>query len=68
MSVTRPPNRSLPKRSWSIRSIWPRSAGIPTRTRSTRRGIISVRFPISLQVLQDLFWALLNSNEFVLIH
>jgi Protein of unknown function (DUF1549)/Protein of unknown function (DUF1553) len=26
------------------------------------------RFPDSLQVLQDLFWALLNSNEFVLIH
>jgi len=25
-------------------------------------------FPDSLQVLQDLFWALLNSNEFVLIH
>ena len=24
--------------------------------------------PDSLQVLQDLFWALLNSNEFVLIH
>jgi hypothetical protein len=26
------------------------------------------KFPDSLQVLQDLFWALLNSNEFVLIH
>ncbi len=25
-------------------------------------------FPDHLQVLQDLFWALLNSNEFVLIH
>ena len=25
-------------------------------------------FPDSLQVLQDLFWALLNSNEFVLNH
>jgi hypothetical protein len=25
-------------------------------------------YPDSLQVLQDLFWALLNSNEFVLIH
>jgi Protein of unknown function (DUF1549)/Protein of unknown function (DUF1553) len=25
-------------------------------------------FPDGLQVLQDLFWALLNSNEFVLIH
>jgi hypothetical protein len=25
-------------------------------------------FPDSLQVLQDMFWALLNSNEFVLIH
>ncbi len=25
-------------------------------------------FPDSLQVLQDLFWALLNSNEFVLVH
>jgi hypothetical protein len=25
-------------------------------------------FPDSLHVLQDLFWALLNSNEFVLIH
>ncbi len=25
-------------------------------------------FPDSLQVLQDLFWALLNSNEFILIH
>jgi hypothetical protein len=24
--------------------------------------------PDSLQVLQDLFWALLNSNEFVLVH
>ncbi|MHB1557062.1 MAG: DUF1549 and DUF1553 domain-containing protein [Isosphaeraceae bacterium] len=26
------------------------------------------RYPDSLQVLQDLFWALLNSNEFILIH
>jgi hypothetical protein len=25
-------------------------------------------YPDSLHVLQDLFWALLNSNEFVLIH
>ena len=25
-------------------------------------------FPDSIQVLQDLFWALLNSNEFVLVH
>ena len=25
-------------------------------------------FPDSLEVLQDLFWALLNSNEFILIH
>jgi Protein of unknown function (DUF1549)/Protein of unknown function (DUF1553) len=25
-------------------------------------------YPDSLQVLQDLFWALLNSNEFILIH
>jgi Protein of unknown function (DUF1553)/Protein of unknown function (DUF1549) len=25
-------------------------------------------YPDSLQVLQDLFWALLNSNEFVLVH
>jgi hypothetical protein len=25
-------------------------------------------FPDSLQVLQDLFWALLNSNEFILNH
>jgi hypothetical protein len=25
-------------------------------------------FPDGIQVLQDLFWALLNSNEFVLIH
>ena len=24
--------------------------------------------PDSLQVLQDMFWALLNSNEFILIH
>ncbi len=29
---------------------------------------ISQAYPDSLQVLQDLFWALLNSNEFVLIH
>ena len=26
------------------------------------------RIPDTLQVLQDLFWALLNSNEFILIH
>ncbi len=25
-------------------------------------------FPDSLQVLQDVFWALLNSNEFILAH
>ncbi len=25
-------------------------------------------YPDSLQILQDLFWALLNSNEFVLVH
>ena len=33
-----------------------------------RRGSISKSFPDTLQVLQDLFWALLNSNEFILNH
>ena len=57
-----------PKRSWLIRSIWPPSAAIPRQRGQPRRGDTSVRFPDSLQVLQDLFWALLNSNEFVLVH
>ena len=54
--------------TWSIPSTWRPSAGIPRPKSSTRRGSISTRIPDSLQVLQDLFWALLNSNEFVLIH
>ena len=32
------------------------------------RGSISTRIPDTICVLQDLFWALLNSNEFVLNH
>ena len=35
---------------------------------SIRPASTSTTFPDSLQVLQDLFWALLNSNEFILIH
>jgi len=40
----------------------------PTTKELARAREYLAEFPDSLQVLQDLFWALLNSNEFVLIH
>jgi hypothetical protein len=40
----------------------------PTRKELQQTGHYLMTQPDSLQVLQDLFWALLNSNEFILIH
>jgi hypothetical protein len=40
----------------------------PTARELNQAGEYLHNFPDSLQVLQDLFWALLNSNEFILIH
>ena len=40
----------------------------PTRKEFQQAGGYLASYPDSLQVLQDLFWALLNSNEFILIH
>jgi hypothetical protein len=40
----------------------------PNRREMQQAGRYFASFPDSLQVLQDLFWALLNSNEFILIH
>ena len=40
----------------------------PSRKELTQAGHYLAMNPDSLQVLQDLFWALLNSNEFILIH
>ena len=40
----------------------------PTRKEFQQAGHYLASYPDSLQVLQDLFWALLNSNEFILIH
>ena len=40
----------------------------PTRKEVQQAGRDLASYPDSLQVLQDLFWALLNSNEFILIH
>jgi Protein of unknown function (DUF1553)/Protein of unknown function (DUF1549) len=40
----------------------------PTRKELQQAGRYLASYPDSLQVLQDLFWALLNSNEFILIH
>ena len=40
----------------------------PTRRELQQAGHYLATQPDSLQVLQDLFWALLNSNEFILIH
>ncbi len=40
----------------------------PSRKELTLAGHYLAANPDSLQVLQDLFWALLNSNEFILIH
>ena len=40
----------------------------PTRKEFQQAGRYFASYPDSLQVLQDLFWALLNSNEFILIH
>ena len=40
----------------------------PTRKEFQQAGRYLASYPDSLQVLQDLFWALLNSNEFILIH
>ena len=62
------PQARSPEATWSIPSTWRPSAGIRRHESSARRGQYLAAFPDSLQVLQDLFWALLNSNEFVLIH
>jgi hypothetical protein len=40
----------------------------PSRKEVQQAGRYLASFPDSLQVVQDLFWALLNSNEFILIH
>jgi len=40
----------------------------PSAKETAQAGQYLGSFPDSIQVLQDLFWALLNSNEFVLIH
>ena len=40
----------------------------PTRKEFQQAGRYLASYPDSLQVLQDLFWALLNSNEFILVH
>lgn len=40
----------------------------PTARELTQAREYLHNFPDSMQVLQDLFWALLNSNEFILIH
>ena len=40
----------------------------PTRKELQQAGRYLESYPDSLRVLQDLFWALLNSNEFILIH
>ena len=40
----------------------------PSAKELTRARHYLETYPDSLQVLQDLFWALLNSNEFVLNH
>jgi hypothetical protein len=40
----------------------------PTTKEMSQASAYFGSFPDSLQVLQDLFWALLNSNEFVLVH
>lgn len=40
----------------------------PTARELTQAREYFHNFPDSMQVLQDLFWALLNSNEFILIH
>jgi Protein of unknown function (DUF1549)/Protein of unknown function (DUF1553) len=40
----------------------------PTRKEMQQAGHYLATQPDSLKVLQDLFWALLNSNEFILIH
>ena len=56
-----------PKSTWSTRSTWPPSAATRPARSCSRPGTTS-RPSRQLQVLQDLFWALLNSNEFILIH
>jgi hypothetical protein len=40
----------------------------PTRREAQQAERYLVSYPDTLQVLQDLFWSLLNSNEFILIH
>ena len=40
----------------------------PTRKEVQQAGRYLASYPDSLRVLEDLFWALLNSNEFILIH
>ena len=40
----------------------------PTAKEAQQAGHYLTAYPDTLQVLQDLFWALLNSNEFILIH
>ena len=57
-----------PESSWWIPSTWRPSVDTRRPKSSRRREHYLAAFPDSLQVLQDLFWALLNSNEFVLNH
>ena len=38
----------------------------PTRTEMSQASHFVTNYPDTIGVLQDLFWALLNSNEFVL--
>ena len=40
----------------------------PTRKELQQAGNYLTTQPDSLKLLEDLFWALLNSNEFILIH
>jgi hypothetical protein len=40
----------------------------PTAREMQNAGRYLMSFPDTLNVLQDLFWALINSNEFILIH
>jgi hypothetical protein len=67
--VEQAPRQSKAPETFMVESIYLAALSRrPTAKELTRASEYLESFPDSLQVLQDLFWALLNSNEFVLNH
>ena len=65
---TRSSTRTAPIRRRSSGSTWPRSPATRAGTRSAAARTCSNPIRDKLPGYQDLFWALLNSNEFIINH